>query len=60
MYQILSVPLKPYFKAPSKTFPFFKKVDLNEFREVIKKINPKLAVLIPEIFNLYDIKSILN
>lgn len=53
----LSVPIRPYFKAPSKKFPFFKKVDLNEFREAIKKIDPKLKILIPEIFKLYDIKD---
>lgn len=53
----ISKHIRPYFKAPSKKFPFFKKVDLNEFREVIRKIDPKLKVLIPEIFKIYDIQS---
>ena len=54
----LSVPLKPYFKPPSKKFPFLRKVDLNEFREIIEKINPELKVLIPEIFKLYDMSEL--
>lgn len=59
LFYPLTLPLRPYFKAPSKKFPFFKKVDLIEFRKIIKKIDPKLKVIIPEIFKLYDIKDIL-
>ncbi|MBM3707185.1 MAG: MBL fold metallo-hydrolase [Actinobacteria bacterium] len=56
----LSVALRPYFKAPSRKFPFFGKINLNEFSKVIKKIDPDLKILIPEIFKSYDIVNILN
>ncbi|MCX6383142.1 MAG: MBL fold metallo-hydrolase [Actinobacteria bacterium] len=56
----LSKPVKPYFKTSSKTFPFLKRIDLNEFMKMIKKIDPKVEVIVPEIFHSYNIREIIK
>lgn len=55
----LSRPLRPYYKYVPGKFPFLKKVDLGQFEKDIKKIEPDIKVLIPEIFRSYELDSLL-
>lgn len=49
----LSQPLRPMLKPPRLAFPFFERVNLEQFSQMIKRINPEIKVFLPQIFHLY-------
>jgi L-ascorbate metabolism protein UlaG (beta-lactamase superfamily) len=55
----LSQPLRPMLKPPRLAFPPLARVDLNAFRQMIKRIAPQTKVLLPEIFRLYELSEFL-
>ncbi len=55
----LSQPLRPMLKPPRLAFPPLARVDLSEFRQMIKRIAPQTKVFLPEIFRLYELSEFL-
>ncbi len=55
----LSQPLRPMLKPPRLAFPPFERVDLTNFSQVIKRIDPEIRVFLPEIFRQYELSEIL-
>jgi hypothetical protein len=51
----LSQPLRPILKPPRLAFPLFERVNLAQFSQMIKRINPEIKVILPEIFHLYGL-----
>ena len=49
----LSQPLRPTLKPPRLAFPPIERVNLEQFSQMIKRINPESKVFLPEIFHLY-------
>jgi L-ascorbate metabolism protein UlaG (beta-lactamase superfamily) len=58
IFRPLSKPIRPYWKPPHFAFPPLERVDLIEFRQLIKQIAPEAKVFIPEIFRLYDLSEV--
>ena len=56
----LSQPLRPMCKRPSLTFPPLGRVDLTEFRRLIKLISPQVHVFLPQIFRQYNLRELLT
>jgi len=59
LFRPLSKPVRPYWKTPRLGFPPLKRVDLTEFRHMIKQIAPEAKVFIPEMFHRYDLSECL-
>jgi L-ascorbate metabolism protein UlaG (beta-lactamase superfamily) len=55
----LSQPLRPMLKPPRLAFPPLSRVDLAEFRQLIKQVAPEAQVFLPEILRLYELSDIL-
>ncbi len=60
LFSPLSKPVRPYWKLPRLAFPPLKRMDMTEFRQMIKQISPEAKVFIPEIFHLYDLSEYLS
>lgn len=59
MYRPLSKPMKPMLKPPALSLWPFRRMNLEEFRETIKRIDCSLRVFIPEVMKRYPIQELL-
>ncbi len=56
----LSQPLRPMLKPPRLAFPPFERANLTAFGQMIQRIAPQIRVLLPEIFQLYELGEFLK
>jgi len=54
-YQPLSKPLRPFIQPPRLKFPPVGRLDLQDFRRMIKKIDPGIRVFLPEALQRYPL-----
>jgi L-ascorbate metabolism protein UlaG (beta-lactamase superfamily) len=59
LFRPLSRPLRPMLKPPAWAFPPLQFINLTRFKQMIGSIDPKVQVLIPEIFHSYDLRLLL-
>jgi L-ascorbate metabolism protein UlaG (beta-lactamase superfamily) len=53
-------PLQPFFKPPRWSLPPIRRMKPQRFMESVRRINPRITVLLPEIFSLYDLTLLLG
>jgi L-ascorbate metabolism protein UlaG (beta-lactamase superfamily) len=56
----LTKPLRPFFQWPIWSFPPIKRIDLVAFRKTIADREPRIKVLLPEIFQAYDLDALVR
>lgn len=60
LFSPLSRPIRPMLSPPRLALPPFRRFDLAEFARMIQEISPEIAVLIPEIFRVYDVGKLVT
>lgn len=58
-FRPLTKPLNPLWKPPHMGSPLIDHQKPNEFRQMIKQIDPEVKVFIPDIFQLYNFSEVL-
>lgn len=56
LFRPLAKPIRPYFEPPRLAFPPLRRVNLDSFEQMVKRIAPQAGVLVPEIFRAYDLR----
>jgi len=54
-FRELSEPVRPFFSPPMPAFPPIQRINLQKFTDRIHHSEPACRVLVPEIFQLYDL-----
>ncbi len=57
MWQPLDQPVRPSLRPPARKFPFFGRVNLEEFKCNVKRADPAIRVLIPERLQTYNLPA---
>jgi L-ascorbate metabolism protein UlaG (beta-lactamase superfamily) len=57
MFRSVDKPIQPFWAPPELHFPLLHRIDLDRFQRVIHQIDPQCKVLIPTIFQPYDLVS---
>jgi L-ascorbate metabolism protein UlaG (beta-lactamase superfamily) len=56
----LSKPLRPWFRAPERSFRPLRHYNLNQFRRQIEAIDSGMRLFVPEILKYYNIMELIN
>jgi hypothetical protein len=57
LFRPLTRPLRPYYELPRWQLPPLQRINLQRFMDRIGRITPGIQVLIPEIFEVYDLST---
>jgi L-ascorbate metabolism protein UlaG (beta-lactamase superfamily) len=57
LFRPLSKPARPTLQPPGWTWPPLRRVSLARFRQMVESIAPQVRVLVPDLFEIYDLLS---
>jgi L-ascorbate metabolism protein UlaG (beta-lactamase superfamily) len=60
MYRPITAPLKPMLRPPSRSFPFFGRMDLREFTKQVAMVDPSVRVLVVDALRAYGIGELVQ
>jgi L-ascorbate metabolism protein UlaG (beta-lactamase superfamily) len=60
LWRPLSKPVRPMLKPPTWSFPPIGRIDLAKFEQAVTQIDPRIGVLIPEMFTPYPLDGIIG
>jgi L-ascorbate metabolism protein UlaG (beta-lactamase superfamily) len=59
LFRPLSEPIRPYFELPRRGWPPLQRIHLQRFKERVKRVAAGVQVLIPQLFESYDLSKLL-
>jgi hypothetical protein len=58
LFRPLSRPVRPYYELPHWGLPPLKRINLDRFKETVRRVAPQAEIIIPGIFEEYSLASL--